>query len=139
MVGRRRIDVIAARGLDADDDVSEAMRRQMEDTIGEERIVLRRAPLRGDLIAERRGERGDEVAVCRKRKLGTTFGSVSKLVIPETALQRGYPGPMNTSLSKWWLQLCDANSTCIELVAEVTPRRPCSWVPGSAAEPAAPG
>ena len=47
VVRRLRVDRIAARRLDADDDIAEAMDGEAEGAVGKERIVLRRAPAGG--------------------------------------------------------------------------------------------
>ena len=58
VIGRLGIDVVAARRLDADDDIAEAMDGEMEDAVREMRVVLGRSPALGErLRAPPRGAR----------------------------------------------------------------------------------
>jgi len=50
MIGLLRLDIVAARRLDADHDIAEARQRQGEPAVEEERIPLRRAPPRRHLV-----------------------------------------------------------------------------------------
>ena len=47
MVGRLRIDIVAARRLDADHDIAETMNGEAEGAAGEERVGVGRAPAFG--------------------------------------------------------------------------------------------
>ena len=60
VVGRFRIDAVAARRLDGDSDVAVDDDGEMESAVGEMRIRFRLAPLRGDLCTDDFGE-GDKM------------------------------------------------------------------------------
>jgi hypothetical protein len=55
VIGRLRVNVVAARGLDAHDDVAEAMDGEMERALREEGIAFRRPPAGGQSMTD--GER----------------------------------------------------------------------------------
>ena len=73
VVGRLRVDGVAALRLDADDDIAEAMDGKAEGAIDEERIGFRFAPAGGECGADGFGESGEEGAVGGERE-GGPFG-----------------------------------------------------------------
>ena len=72
VVGRLRIDGVAALRLDADDDIAEAMDGKAEGTVDEERIGFRFAPAGGECGADGFGESGEEGQVGGEREGGAS-------------------------------------------------------------------
>ena len=68
VVGGGRVDLVAAGGLEADDDVAEAVEREAEGVAVDEGVGFGGAPVRGDGVADRGGEAGEGVAVGGERQ-----------------------------------------------------------------------
>ncbi len=70
VIARRLVELIAAGGLEQQDDIAEAMGRKVEGTVADEGIGRRIAPARGDGGADLLGERREEVGIAGERKNG---------------------------------------------------------------------
>ena len=86
VVGRLRIDGVAAAGLDADHDVAEAVDGEMEGAVGEERVVLGRAPALGQRGAVGGWDGGEEGFVGGQ---GQTHGLSFRASVSETRNPEG--------------------------------------------------
>ncbi len=81
VVGRVRVDVVAARGLQADHDVAEQQDGEGEAVAGQVRVVLRRAPALDDAGPDLGGEPGEQIPVgvegeCHRDRAGSTAGEL---------------------------------------------------------------
>jgi len=68
VIGRFRIDAIATRRLDADDDIAEAMDGEPESAIGKERIGFGLAPALGEAVLYAVRQRVMKIAVVGEGK-----------------------------------------------------------------------
>ena len=68
VVGRLRVDVVAARRLHADDDVAEPVQGEAKRAVGEERVGIGRAPSRGQGGAVAGRQASEEVRILGQAK-----------------------------------------------------------------------
>ena len=82
-----RIDVIAARRLDADHHIAKAQKPEPEGAVPEERVVLRRTPALADRLLDRRIEPGEKGLIIAQGQLLAAV-ALSPQCIGRTGFQR---------------------------------------------------